>query len=90
MKKTDFIEKLSKNLKRTKKETNHILDEISSIITNVLKSGGEVPLGIGKFQLKQRPARTGVNPATGQKIQVNAKVIPAFKPNKKFKEAVLK
>jgi len=90
MKKSDFVDKLSKNLKRSKKETNTILDEISSLITNILKGGGEVPLDIGKFQLKQRPARIGINPATRQKIHVQAKVIPAFKPNKKFKDSVLK
>lgn len=89
MKKKDFIEKLSQQIKRSKTETNAILDEISHLITRTLKSGDEVGLPIGKFQLKKRAARAGVNPSTGERIQVKAKVVPAFRASKQFKLAVL-
>ena len=89
MKKSDFVEQFSKQINKTKKETNEIIDEFGSLITKILKRGDEVGLDIGKFQLKKRAARTGINPATGEKIKVAAKVVPAFKPSKRFKEAVL-
>ena len=89
MKKSDFVNKLAKQLNKTQKETNAIVDEFSDLVTQTLKSGGVVGLAIGKFQLKQRTSRIGVNPSTGERIVVGAKVIPAFRPSKRLKDAVL-
>ncbi|MCL2755549.1 MAG: HU family DNA-binding protein [Firmicutes bacterium] len=89
MKKADFVAKLSKKIKKTRKETNMIVDEISELITQTLKRGDEVGLPLGKFQLKKRSSRIGFNPRTKQQMAIAPKVIPAFKPSKKFKEAVL-
>lgn len=90
MKKRDFVEKLSKQLNKSKKETNAIVDEFSDLITNILKQGGEVGLNIGKFSLREKPSRLAMNPSTGEKIVVDAKVVPLFKPSSKLKNAVLK
>jgi len=89
MTRNEFVNKLAKQLKRTQKETSSILNEFSSLLTQTLRRGDQVGLPIGKFQLKHRPARTGINPSTRARIQVAPKVIPAFKPSKKFKQAVL-
>jgi len=89
MKKSDFVSKLAKQLKKTRKETNMIVDEFSKLITQTLKRGDEVGLAIGKFQLKKRQSRIGFNPRTKQQIAIAPKVVPAFKPSKKFKDAVL-
>ncbi|MCL2570727.1 MAG: HU family DNA-binding protein [Firmicutes bacterium] len=89
MRKSDFISQLAKQLNKTKKETTMIVNEFSKAVTIALKRGDEVGLGIGKFQLKMRSARMGVNPSTGQKIHVAPKVVPAFRPSKKFKTSIL-
>ena len=89
MKKKDLIDKLSKQINKSKQETSSILDEFSDLITSTLKGGDEIVWGLGKFQLKQRPARSGINPSTGERIHLAAKVVPAFKPNKQFKQSVL-
>lgn len=89
MKRSDLIDHMSKRLDITKRETAGIIDELLDLVVQTLRRGDEVALGIGKFQLKQRAARTAVNPATGQKINVGPKVVPLFRPNKKFKSLVL-
>ena len=89
MKKADFVDALSKQINKTKRETNQIVDEFSKLIMGALRRGDEIGLDIGKFKLKQRPARVGMNPFTQQRIALDAKVVPTFKPSKKFKEAIL-
>jgi len=89
MRKADFVSQLSKKIKMPKKITNEIVDEFSALVMQTLKSGDEVGLSIGKFQLKKRDARIGTNPMTGQRILVAPKVVPAFKPSRSFKAAVL-
>ncbi|MCL2850808.1 MAG: HU family DNA-binding protein [Firmicutes bacterium] len=89
MKKQDFVNQLSEKINLPKKITNDIVDEFSALIMQSLKSGDEVGLSIGKFQLKKRDARIGTNPLTGQRIVVAPKVVPSFKPSKTFKTAVL-
>ena len=89
MKKSDFVRQLSQKINMPKKVTSEIVDEFSALIMNALKSGDEVGLSIGKFQLKKREARIGTNPMTGQRIVVAPKVVPAFKPSKTFKSTVL-
>ena len=89
MKKAAFIKDLSERTRFSKKETAHFMNELTDLVVETLRRGGEVGLGIGKFQLRQRAAREAINPATGQRIQVGPKVVPLFKPNRKFKDAVL-
>ena len=88
MKKSDFVGQLAERVQMSKKEVTNLIDEFSALIMKTLKHGDVACLDIGKFELKKRAARTGVNPATGEKIKVAAKVVPAFKPSKRFKEAV--
>lgn len=45
-------------------------------------------IGLGRFTKKTRPARKGVNPATGEKLKIAAKTVPVFKPGSAFKDAV--
>ena len=62
---------------------NAILDEI----TDALRSGNRVELrGFGAFSVKNRPARTGRNPRTGQKVDVEEKYVPFFKTGKEMRE----
>jgi integration host factor subunit beta len=91
MKKTDFIEVISKQSKISRVDTKHlieiILDEISSAITS--GKGVEVR-GFGAFYKRHRKGRIGINPKTGEKTDVSEKFVPFFKPGKLLKEAVNK
>ncbi len=58
-------------------------------ITTALKNGDQVSLvGFGSFQVKDRAARTGRNPRTGEEIQIAAAKVPSFKAGKALKDAV--
>ena len=63
-------------------------DAVDTLQT-ALKSGDKVQLlGFGTFEVKERAARTGKNPATGATIEIPASKAPAFKPGKAFKDSV--
>ena len=60
-------------------------------ITDALASGKKVQLvGFGTFEVRERAAREGKNPATGETIQIEATKVPAFKAGKALKDAVAK
>ncbi len=62
---------------------NTVLDEI----TAALARGDRVELrGFGAFSVKDRPARTGRNPRTGAKVEVDQKFVPFFKTGKELRE----
>ena len=90
MKQSEFIEKFSEDIQKTKKETKEIIDKFIALIQRTVKSGDEVVLPeLGKFLLKKSPAREGRNPMTGATVKIPAKITPKFRPSKKFKEAIL-
>ena len=65
------------------------MDATIDSITDALKSGEQVVLvGFGTFQVKDRAARTGRNPRTGETIQIQASRSPGFKAGKVLKDAV--
>ncbi len=65
------------------------VDATLDAITRALTDGHSVPLiGFGTFSVKERAARTGRNPRTGEEIQIRACKVPTFKAGKKFKETV--
>ena len=71
--------------KDAKESVALVLDEM----TKNLKKGNIIDLsGFGKFQVKKRAARMGVNPATGEKIKIKASKKLAFRAAKALKEAV--
>ncbi|WP_018133338.1 HU family DNA-binding protein [Effusibacillus pohliae] len=89
MNKTDLItavaEKASLKKADAEKAVNAILDSISE----ALKKGEKVQLiGFGTFETRERSARTGRNPQTGEEITIPAAKVPAFKPGAGLKELV--
>jgi DNA-binding protein HU-beta len=73
----------------TKKEAAEIVDLVFDTITETLKNGGRVDItGFGKFEVKTRAARTGINPQTKEPIQIAASKIPGFKAAKGLKDTV--
>ena len=73
----------------TKKDADLFVGTLIDTIKKTVKKGDDVSLiGFGTFSKVRRAARTGVNPATGEKIKIKAKNVPKFKPGKAWKEMV--
>lgn len=65
------------------------VDAVIDAITKALAKGEEVSIaGFGKFEVRDRSARTGRNPRTGEPVQIAASKAPAFKASKVLKETV--
>lgn len=89
MNKSDLIDKIALNTDISKAAAGRALDATIDTITDALKSGEQVALvGFGTFQVKDRAARTGRNPRTGESIQIKASRSPGFKAGKVLKDAV--
>ena len=87
--KKSLIELIAEKEGLTKKAATEVLDLIINETTKTLKRGGKVDIsGFGKFVVKERKARTGINPTTKEKIKIKASKVPGFKPAKALKEAV--
>ena len=73
----------------TKKSAQDAVEAVFSAITASLAKGDEVAVsGFGTFSAKARAARQGVNPKTGERIQIKATTVPKFKAGKALKDAV--
>ncbi|MCF8495806.1 MAG: integration host factor subunit beta [Alphaproteobacteria bacterium] len=88
MTKSELIQRLSeKNPHLYLRDVEKIVDTIFEEITRALASGDRVELrGFGAFSVKEREARTGRNPRTGEKVSVDAKRLPFFKTGKALRE----
>jgi DNA-binding protein HU-beta len=88
MNKTELIEAVAKKANLTKKDTDACLSAFIDVVSETLAKNEKVQwTGFGTFELRNRAARKGVNPATGQQIDIPAFSAPAFKPGKAFKDA---
>ena len=89
MNKQELITKIAKKSDLSKMEVGKALDALMATITDALKAEGKVAIpSLGTFEIKERAARTGHNPRTGEKVEISAKKVPAFKAAKALKEAV--
>ena len=89
MNKVDIVEAVHAKLSGTKKSAEEAVDTVFDTITASLAKGQEVSIsGFGAFVTKKRAARQGVNPRTGEKIQIKATTTPKFRAGKNLKEAV--
>lgn len=84
-----LVEIVSAKLEMTKKDATVAIDTIFEEITKTLAENGKVDIsGFGKFEISERPARMGINPATKEPLQIAASKAPKFKAAKALKEAV--
>lgn len=84
-----IVELVAEKTGVTKKAAGETLEVVLEAITEALKSGSKVDLsGFGKFEVKVRNARTGINPATKETIEIPETKVPSFKAAKALKEAV--
>jgi len=89
MNKTELISAIAEESGLTKADATRAFEATLTSVTNVLKSGDSISLiGFGTFSVKERSARTGRNPQTGETIQIKASKIPSFKAGKTLKDAV--
>jgi len=89
MNKSELIDAIASKSDVTKIVAGKVLDGVVSVITEALGSGDQVALiGFGTFSVKDRAARVGRNPQTGQEIKIAATKVPSFKAGKNLKEAV--
>lgn len=89
MNKAELIDAVAEGADISKAAATRAVDTMFDSITNTLKSGSQVTLvGFGTFTVKDRAARTGRNPRTGEPIQIAASKVPGFKAGKALKDAV--
>jgi len=89
MNKAEFIDAIAEQTGKNKKEINLIVSAALDIITDTVAEGEKVVLvGFGAFEPRDRQAREGHNPRTGEKMEIPATRFPAFSAGKQFKEKV--
>lgn len=89
MNKTQLIDKIAAGAGLTKTDAKKALEATTAAIQEALVAGDKVALiGFGTFAVNERPAREGVNPANGQKIQIAAKKVAKFKAGKELNDAL--
>jgi DNA-binding protein HU-beta len=89
MNKTQLIDKVSELSELSKKDSTKAVEAVFEAITEALASGQPVKLvNFGNFEVRERNARKGRNPQTGEEIEIDASKAPAFKPSKQLKEKI--
>lgn len=89
MNKTELIAAVSEKAGLSKKDADAAVAAVVDTVVNALKAGDKVALvGFGTFEVRERAARTGLNPQTKEKITIAASKAPVFKAGKAFKDAV--
>jgi len=85
--KTELIAKVAELTDLSKKDATKAVDAVFDAISDALQTGDKVQLvGFGTFEVRERQARKGRNPQTGDEIDIPASKMPAFKPGKSLKE----
>ena len=88
MNKSELIDAIAESADLPKASAGRALDAMLDTVSSALSGGDQVVLvGFGTFAVKERAARTGRNPQTGEPIEIAASNIPSFKAGKALKEA---
>ena len=89
MNKTELIAAVAEKTDRSKKDADAAVSAVLGAITDALKAGDKIQLvGFGTFEVRNRAAKQGRNPRTGETMTVPASKVPAFKAGKALKDAV--
>ena len=89
MNKAELITAMAEVSGVSKKDTEAVLKAFSEVVTEELKKGEKVQLvGFGTFEVSERAAREGRNPATGETMQIDAARAPKFKAGKALKDMI--
>ncbi len=89
MNKSELIDAVANASDLSKADASRAVDGVIAAVTEAMKSGDQVTIvGFGTFLVRERGARTGRNPRTGETINIAASKAPAFKAGKALKDAV--
>lgn len=89
MNKQELIDIVAANTDTNKKTVNAIITSVLEVITDTVADGDKVMLvGFGTFEPRDRSAREGRNPSTGEPMTIPAATVPVFSAGKTFKDAV--
>lgn len=89
MNKTELVSAVANTSELSKKDTEKVVNAVFENIGNALAGGDKIQIiGFGTFEVRNRKAREGRNPATGDVISIPAVNVPVFKPGKALKDKV--
>lgn len=89
MNKHELVSAIAQNAEISKKDAENALSAAINAISKALAEGDKVQIvGFGTFEVRERAARTGKNPRTGEMIEIAASKVPAFKAGKALKDIV--
>lgn len=89
MNKHELVSAIAQNAELSKKDAESALSATIEAVTKALADGDKVQIvGFGTFEVRERAARTGKNPRTGEVIEIAASKVPAFKAGKALKDVV--
>ena len=89
MTKSEFVDQVASESGLSKSDAGKAVDAFIEVVEETLKRGGEINFtGFGKFSVADRGARQGVNPQTGERIQIPASKVPRFSAGSGLKKAV--
>ena len=89
MKKQELLAAIAQEAELSKKDAERALAATVNAISKALADGDKIQLvGFGTFEVRERAARTGKNPRTGEMIKIAASKVPAFKAGKALKDIV--
>ena len=91
MTKADIVEKIHTTTGLSKKDSGEMLESVFAIMKESLEAGESIKVsGFGNFEVKQKDARRGRNPQTGETITIEARKVLTFKPSTLLRQAVNK
>lgn len=91
MNKTELVASMAEKAGLSKKDTEKALSAFLDTVAEELKKGEKIQLvGFGTFEVRERAARTGINPQTKKTIQIAASKNPVFKAGKALKDSIAK
>ena len=89
MNKTRFIERIAQEADVPTGEAQRYFEAFERVVTEALNGGEEVQItGFGKFSVKERKAREGRNPQTGERMKIAASRVPSFSAGNALKGAI--
>ena len=89
MNKATFIAQVAEKSGLDRRQADAAVEAVIDVVVEAMKAGDKVQLiGFGTFEVKERAARQGRNPATGEPIDIPASKVPSFKPGKALKDSL--
>jgi len=89
MTKADLVDEVTRAAELSRKDSETVVEIVFESIVKSLRAGDKIEIrGFGSFRSRQRKARVGRNPKTGERVEVPPKTVPYFKPSKELKDLV--